>query len=82
VQSGLVEIAAGQTDRMLQNRRRHLLPPSGVAPSETTVLLPRIPLNRLGVPSDVAGTIFFLCSDDAAYVTGTEISVNGGQHIY
>jgi NAD(P)-dependent dehydrogenase (short-subunit alcohol dehydrogenase family) len=49
---------------------------------ETAVLLPRIPLHRLGVPSDVAGTIFFLCSDDAAYVTGTEISVNGGQHIY
>jgi len=49
---------------------------------ETTTLLPRIPLNRLGIPSDVAGTIFFLCSEDAAYVTGTEISVNGGQHIY
>jgi NAD(P)-dependent dehydrogenase (short-subunit alcohol dehydrogenase family) len=49
---------------------------------ETAVLLPRIPLNRLGVPSDVAGTIFFLCSEDAAYVTGTEISVNGGQHIF
>jgi NAD(P)-dependent dehydrogenase (short-subunit alcohol dehydrogenase family) len=49
---------------------------------ETAVLLPRIPLHRLGVPADVAGTIFFLCSDDAAYVTGTEISVNGGQHVY
>jgi NAD(P)-dependent dehydrogenase (short-subunit alcohol dehydrogenase family) len=49
---------------------------------ETAVLLPRIPLNRLGVPADVAGTIFFLCSDDAAYVTGTEIFVNGGQHVY
>ena len=49
---------------------------------ETAVLLPRIPLHRLGIPSDVAGTIFFLCSDDAAYVSGTEISVNGGQHIY
>jgi NAD(P)-dependent dehydrogenase (short-subunit alcohol dehydrogenase family) len=49
---------------------------------ETAVLLPRIPLHRLGVPSDVAGTVFFLCSDDAAYVTGTEISVNGGQHIF
>jgi len=34
------------------------------------------------VVADVAGTIFFLCSEDAAYVTGTEISVNGGQHIY
>jgi NAD(P)-dependent dehydrogenase (short-subunit alcohol dehydrogenase family) len=49
---------------------------------ETAVLLPRIPLNRLGIPSDVAGTIFFLCSDDAAYVTGTEIFVTGGQHVY
>jgi NAD(P)-dependent dehydrogenase (short-subunit alcohol dehydrogenase family) len=49
---------------------------------ESAVLLPRIPLHRLGVPSDVAGTVFFLCSDDAAYVTGTEISVNGGQHIF
>jgi NAD(P)-dependent dehydrogenase (short-subunit alcohol dehydrogenase family) len=49
---------------------------------ESAVLLPRIPLERLGIPSDVAGTIFFLCSEDAAYVTGTEISVNGGQHIY
>src|SRR6516162_2902343 len=48
----------------------------------TAILLPRIPLNRLGVPADVAGTIFFLCSDDAAYVTGTEIFVNGGQHVY
>jgi len=49
---------------------------------ETEVLLPRIPLHRLGVPSDVASTIFFLCSEDAAYVTGTEIFVTGGQHVY
>lgn len=48
----------------------------------TAVLLPRIPLNRIGQPEDVAGTIFFLCSEDAAYVTGTEIFVNGGQHVY
>jgi NAD(P)-dependent dehydrogenase (short-subunit alcohol dehydrogenase family) len=48
----------------------------------TAVLLPRIPLHRIGMPSDVAGTVFFLCSDDAAYVTGTEIFVNGGQHVY
>jgi NAD(P)-dependent dehydrogenase (short-subunit alcohol dehydrogenase family) len=48
---------------------------------ETAALLPRIPLSRLGDPEDVAGTIFFLCSDDAAYVTGTEIFVTGGQHV-
>ena len=49
---------------------------------ETVELLPRIPLHRLGVPADVAGTIFFLCSEDAAYVTGAEIFVNGGQNVY
>ena len=40
VQSGSVEIAVGQTDRMLQNRRRHLLPPSGVAPLGSSVRSP------------------------------------------
>ena len=48
---------------------------------ETEVLIPRIPLHRLGAPSDVAGTIFYLCSDDSAYVTGSEIFVTGGQHL-
>lgn len=49
---------------------------------ETEVLIPRIPLHRLGAPGDVAGTIFYLCSNDSAYVTGTEIFVTGGQHLY
>lgn len=40
VRSGSVEIAVGQTDRMLQNRRRHLLPPSGVAPLGSSVRPP------------------------------------------
>jgi len=29
----------------------------------------------------VAATIFFLCSDQSSYITGTEIEVNGGQHV-
>lgn len=49
---------------------------------ETEVLLPRIPMHRLGQPADVASTIFFLCSADSAYITGTEIFVTGGQHLY
>ncbi len=49
---------------------------------ETEVMIPRIPLHRLGEPADVAGAIFYLCSDDAAYVTGTEIMVTGGQHVF
>ena len=49
---------------------------------ETEVLIPRIPLHRLGTPEDVASTIFYLCSAESGYVTGTEIFVTGGQHLY
>jgi len=48
---------------------------------ETEVLIPRIPLHRLGQPEDVASAIFYLCSAEAGYVTGTEIFVTGGQHL-
>jgi len=37
-----------------------------------------IPMGRLGRPDEVAKTIRFLCSDDASYITGQVISVNGG----
>jgi hypothetical protein len=40
VQSGSVEIAVGQTDRALHNRRRHLLPPADVAPLGSSVRSP------------------------------------------
>ncbi len=49
---------------------------------EYEALIPRIPLDRMGSPADVAGTIFYLCSEDANYVTGTEIWVTGGQHLF
>ena len=38
----------------------------------------RIPLRRLGEPEDLAGAVAFLCSDDAAYVTGHVLVVDGG----
>ena len=40
-----------------------------------------IPLRRLGSTSEVADIIFFLCSGQASYVTGSEIHINGGQHV-
>ena len=49
---------------------------------EYEMLIPRIPLNRMGSARDVANTIFFLCSEEANYLTGTEIWVTGGQHMY
>ena len=38
-----------------------------------------VPLGRLGTPLDMANTFLFLASDEAAYVTGTTIVVDGGQ---
>ena len=45
------------------------------------MLLPRIPLNRLGSPAEVAKTIYYLASEESAYVTGTEVFITGGQHL-
>ena len=40
----------------------------------------QIPLGRLGTPEDVANTVCFLASDEAAYITGQVIAVNGGMY--
>jgi 3-oxoacyl-[acyl-carrier protein] reductase len=44
-------------------------------------LLEQIPLERLGTGADVAGVVRFLLSDDAAYITGQVISVDGGMRM-
>jgi 3-oxoacyl-[acyl-carrier protein] reductase len=41
-------------------------------------LLAQIPLERLGTPQDIAAAVKFLVSDDAAYITGQVLHVNGG----
>lgn len=38
----------------------------------------RIPLGRVGTPAEVAGAVSFLCSNDASYISGVTLSVNGG----
>ncbi len=45
-------------------------------------LIPRIPLQRMGTPDEVAAAVYQLCTRDFAYVTGTEIFVTGGQHLF
>jgi acetoacetyl-CoA reductase len=44
-------------------------------------IVPQIPLNRLGKPDEVAGLIVYLCSEEAAFLTGANVSINGGQHM-
>jgi 3-oxoacyl-[acyl-carrier protein] reductase len=44
----------------------------------TTAMLEATPLGRLGDPEDVAGAVRFLCSDEAAFVTGAVLLVDGG----
>jgi 3-oxoacyl-[acyl-carrier protein] reductase len=41
----------------------------------------RIPLGRMGSPRDVAAAIVFLASDEAAYITGHVLDVNGGMYL-
>ena len=47
-----------------------------------TKIVPQIPLGRLGKPEEVAGLCAYLASDEAAFVTGANIAINGGQHMY
>jgi acetoacetyl-CoA reductase len=44
-------------------------------------ILPQIPIGRLGKPEEVAGLCAYLASDEAAFVTGANIAINGGQHM-
>jgi len=45
-------------------------------------LINRIPMHRMGTPEEVAACVYQLCTDNFGYVTGTEIFVTGGQHLY
>ncbi len=63
---------------------------NAIAPGEveTAILSPgtdkivdQLPMRRLGQPDEVAAAIHFLCSDESSYISGTEIEVNGAQHV-
>jgi acetoacetyl-CoA reductase len=44
-------------------------------------IVPQIPMGRLGKPEEVAGLVAYLASDEAAFLTGANIAINGGQHM-
>src|SRR4029077_1622078 len=45
-------------------------------------ILPQIPMGRLGKPEGGAGPVAYLGADEAAFVTGANIAINGGQHMH
>ena len=45
------------------------------------VILPQIPVGRLGEPEEMARAVVFLASDDAGFITGSTLSANGGQYM-
>jgi len=45
-------------------------------------IVAQIPVGRLGLPEEVAAAVAYLVSDAAAFVTGSDLSINGGQHMY
>ncbi len=45
-------------------------------------IIPQIPMGRLGKPEEVAGLVAYLASEEAAFLTGANISINGGQHMF
>lgn len=45
-------------------------------------IVARIPVGRLGKASEIARGVMFLVADDAGFITGSTISINGGQHMY
>lgn len=49
---------------------------------DTAALIKRTPMNRLGQPEDLIGPAVFLCSEDAAFVTGQTLAVDGGWLAY
>lgn len=45
-------------------------------------IIATIPVGRLGDPNDIARSVLFLVADDAGFITGSTLSINGGQHMY
>lgn len=73
-------VCPGTVDTDLLNKDRQFEQMVGMMEGSVDKWIAReIPLRRLQTADDVASTIAFLCSDDAAYITGEAVNVSGGQ---
>ncbi len=55
---------------------------AAVPPNVLEKIVARIPVGRLGKATEIARGVLFLVADDAGFVTGSTLSINGGQHMY
>lgn len=55
---------------------------AAVPPDVLEKIVAKVPVGRLGQADEIARGVAFLCSDDAGFVTGSTLSINGGQHMY
>jgi acetoacetyl-CoA reductase len=53
-----------------------------VPPDVLEKIISRIPMRRLGTPADIARGVAFLTADESDFITGSTLSINGGQHMY
>jgi len=53
-----------------------------VPPDVLQKIIARIPVGRLGTPDDIARGVVFLTADESTFITGSTLSINGGQHMY
>ena len=54
---------------------------AAVSPEVLDSIVAQIPVGRLGQPEEIARTVMFLVSDDAGFITGSTLTVNGGQYM-
>ena len=55
---------------------------SAVPPNVLEKIVAKIPVGRLGKADEIARAVMFLVADDAGFITGSTLSINGGQHMY
>jgi acetoacetyl-CoA reductase len=55
---------------------------AAVPPDVLEKIVAKIPVGRLGKAEEIARGVAFLCAEDAGFITGSTLSINGGQHMY
>ncbi len=55
---------------------------AAVPPEVLEKIVARVPVGRLGKAEEIARGVVFLCGEEAGFITGSTLSINGGQHMY